>query len=244
MWEATSNAAEMAQVISDMGIRQLPFALSRALNATTDDVLVAVNMEILRAFDRPNPYTQKAFMARKTARKDYQLAAVEQKPGAIGRDYLSTEVTGGPRQMTGQERALDARVAYAGVLRTVLPADGAKLDAYGNWSRGQRNQVFANIGAMSDPFMNTPSAGKKAAKLARAKTRYFIPRPARNGGGLYPGVYQRDGTGNLNIILAFTDAVPTYTPRFRFYEVAEAAARVAFPDHLRAKWAEAMSTAR
>ncbi len=244
MWSATDNAAEVAQTISDLGMRQLPFALSRALNATTDDVLVAVNMEILRAFDRPTPYTQKAFKTTKSARKDYLLASVEQKPDAIGRDYLSTEVTGGPRSMTGQERALDAKVSYAGVLRTVLPADGAKLDAYGNWSRGQRNQVFANIGAMSDPFMNTPSAGKKAAKLARAKTRYFVPRPARNGGGLYPGVYQRDSAGNLNIILAFSDAVPVYTPRFNFEPVAEAAARAAFPDHLRAKWAEAMATAR
>lgn len=244
MWEATDNAAELAQTISDMGARQLPFALSRALNATTDDVLVAVNLEILRAFDRPTPYTQKAFKTTKSARKDYQLAAVEQKPDAIGRDYLSTEAKGGPRAMTGQERALEARVPYAGVLRTVLPADGAKLDAYGNWSRGQRNQVFANIGAMSDPFMNTPSQGKGARKRSRAKTKYFVPRPASNGGGLFPGVYSRDSAGNLNIVLAFSDAVPTYTPRFNFDAVAEAAARAAFPDHLRAKWAEAMSSAR
>lgn len=262
MWDASSNAVDIAKQIEKLANSQMPYAIARSLNDTTEDVLEAVNMEILRAFDRPTPWTQKAFKVRKTAKKDYLLAAVDQKDDAKSRNYLETEAYGGPRPQTGLERLLDAKVAYAGVLRTMLPAtssadSGARLDNYGNWSSGQRNELLANIGAMSDPLNNTPSVAKLKARnpgmkakaeaklKAKALTRYFIPRATRNGdGGLAPGVYRRDSNKVLKIILAFSDAVPTYTPRFNFDTVAEAAARAAFPDHLRRRLAEAISSSR
>lgn len=234
-FDLTSNMPEVMQRFEAVATRQLPFALSRALNDTAENVRQAEVATMQRVFDRPTPYTLGAFQIKPSNGRNL-VAVVEQKAQAGRRDYLQREAHGGPRRSTALETLLSHKLPYAGVLAAILPADNARLDKYGNWSTGQRNEVLAAVGAMRDSTSN-----RSAASLKRKKnpSKFFIPTS-----GLPPAIYERTGAGRLKVILAFTAKSPTYTPRFPFERVAEDTARTDFPDFFRLRFLEAMNTAR
>jgi len=231
----TSNAVSFTKALEAVIAKQVPFATALALNDTATDVHADLVKRMSEVFDRPTPFTMGAFMIYR-ATKAALVSSVETKPQLGSRHYLRVEETGGPRRQTGFERLMGDRVAYAGVLQTILPADGAKLDAYGNWSKGERNQVQSAINAQRDPYSNmTKASFKRHGK----RSRYFVPRH-----GLTPGVYRRDRNGTLNIILAFSAVVPTYTPRLGFEENGHRVAATRFPRHFRKRLIEALASAR
>lgn len=231
----TSNMPDVLARLEAVSTRQLPFAMSRALNDTAEDVRQAEIAKMRSVFDRPTPYTLNAFQI-KPSNKANLVAIVERKADASRRDYLTREAIGGPRNSTAIETLLRARLPYAGILTAILPADNARLDKYGNWSSGQRNEVISAIGAMRDSTSN-----RSATSLKRKKnpSKFFIP-----SSGLPPAIYERTGKGHLKVILAFTATAPTYAPRFPFQETARATAETQFPLNLAIRWGEAIGSAR
>jgi hypothetical protein len=234
-FSVTSNMEEVMARFEAVATRQMPFALSRALNDTATDVRAAEVATMKRVFDRPTPYTLGAFQI-KPATKANLVAVVEQKEQAGRRDYLKREAEGGARKSTALETLLSYKLPYAGILTAILPADNARLDRYGNWSTGQRNEVMAAIGAMRDSTSN-----RSALSLKRKKnpSKFFVPTS-----GLPPAIYERTGKGQLKVILAFTAAAPTYTPRFPFRQVALQTAESVFGMHFARRFAEAANSAR
>ena len=221
--------------------RQLPFALSRALNDTAEDVRKAEIATMRRVFDRPTPYTLNAFQIKPSTKANLS-AAIERKATAGKRHYLEREASGGPRAMAGFERLLEARIPSTAIIRAILPADNAKLDQYGNWSSGERNQVMAALGAFRDSASNRSAASIKRkgnGKRAASISKYFVPTS-----GLPQALYERTQGGQLKVILAFTAAAPNYQDRFPFEETAQQAAEQAFAGHLSLRFAEAVNTAR
>ena len=231
----TNNIDAVMARVDAMAVRQLPFALARGLNDTAADVRKAEVETMKRVFDRPTPYTLNAFQI-KPATRSNPVAVVEQKEQAGRRDYLHREVMGGPRKSTAIETLLRQRLPVAGILTAVLPADNARLDQYGNWSNGQRNEVLSALGAMRDSTSNRTA---RSLKRKKNPSKFFVPMS-----GLPPAIYERTGRGQLKVILAFTTAAPVYTPRFPFYQVAEDTARQSFTKHLAIRFAEALATAR
>jgi hypothetical protein len=229
----TSNMPEVLDRFDKVGSRQLPFALAVALTRTAIDVRAAEVDTMKRVFDRPTPYTLNAFQVR-PATKQTLAAVVEQKQQQGKRDYLKREAIGGPRQSTALERLLAVKLPYAGILTAVLPADNARLDQYGNWSNGQRNEVLSAIGAMRDSLSNRTA---RSLKRKKNPSKFFIPTS-----GLPPAIYERTGRGQLKVILAFTAQAPTYRPRFPFHQVAEDTAQAVFQGHLSAAFAKAATT--
>ena len=235
MFTLTSNLADCTRRLDAMIARQLPYATARALNDTAAVAKQGVVAEMVRAFDRPTPYTLGAFMTR-PASKDSLVATVERKQQAVGRHYLEVEESGGPRPATALEKLMRTQLAYGGILTAVIPADNARLDKYGNWSSGQRNEVLSALGAMRDSRSN-----RSARSLKRKKnpSTFFIPTS-----GLPPAIYERTAGGQLQVILAFTAKVPVYQPRFNFAEAAQKAALGAFPAFFARRLSEALATAR
>ncbi len=229
----TSNMPEVLDRFDKVGTRQLPFALAVALTRTALDVRTAEVAKMRQVFDRPTPYTLGAFQVR-PATKANLVAVVEQKQQAGRRDYLKREAIGGSRASTALERLLAVKLPYAGVLTAILPADNARLDQYGNWSNGQRNEVLAAVGAMRDSTSNRTA---RSLKRKKNPSKFFIPTS-----GLPPAIYERTGRGQLKVILAFTAVAPTYQPRFPFYQVAEDTAQAVFQSHLSAAFARAATT--
>ena len=60
----TSNMADVMARLEAVSTSQLPFAMSRALNDTAEDVRKAEIAKMQSVFDRPTPYTLNAFQIR------------------------------------------------------------------------------------------------------------------------------------------------------------------------------------
>lgn len=116
----------LAEQLGHYASRQLPFAISRALNDTGDAVAKRLNDETLVAFDRPTPFTQRAFAVLR--RSDKQTLAVVVGARPIQAEYLRLQVTGGTRVPKGRALVVPRR---------------AQLDAYGNLPRRALRRLLA-----------------------------------------------------------------------------------------------------
>lgn len=198
-------------------------AVSWALNDTAQDVLSHIQERMGSVFDRPTPFTKSAFMVWRSTPQTLE-AAVQERPSVGARHYLKVQEHGGPRGRTGFESLLSQRLAFGGDIRSVIPADNARLDAYGNWSRAERNQVLSALQAQGDARANTTERSKRRN---RKRATYFVPKS-----GLTPAIYKRTADGQIGIVAVLSPAVPVYQQRLGFFEGAEDVARVKLPEHL------------
>lgn len=211
--------------IQRLTVRDVKIAATWALNDTATDVLRNVQDGMRRRFDRPVPYTLNAFYVWKA--KPSRLEAVVQERNSVGaKHYLKIEEAGGSRPQTGIERALSLKLKYDGIITSAIPAQGAKLDAYGNWSRGERNQAMSAVQSQLDDKQNTTKTSRKRHKR---RAGYFVPR---KGSKLSPGIWRRDTDGAIAKVLHFSDTSPRYTPALGFYRGAEDVYRAKLPQHL------------
>jgi hypothetical protein len=197
--------------------RQIPFATANALNILANDVRQDLVSEMQKVFDRPTPFTLKAFYVLKasprrlTARVEIRDSAPKGTPAW---KYLQPQMEGGPRRMKRLERRLSALSGG----QFIVPGRGAKLDQYGNISRGQIQQVLSRLGAQNDPQQNmTDKTQRRLAKkglIAKgARSDYFIAK-SKTGNKRPLGVYQLVAPGQVEPILVFTPKAPTYRKRF------------------------------
>ena len=225
MFHLQINHAEFDRALEGLSEKRIPWAAANALNDTAKDVLTHMQDRMEVVFDRPTRFTKNAFMVWK-ANPRTMTAAVQERPSVGQRHFLKVQERGGARGATGLESLLSSRLAYEGVLRAAIPADGAKLDAFGNWSTGERNQVLSALGAQRDTRSNATTASRKRNKK---RANYFVPKH-----GLTPGVYRREASGALNIVLAFVDHAPVYERRLGFYDGAAEVFEDRLPINLRA----------
>lgn len=225
------------RMLSDLGRRQLPFATAMALNDTVDDGLKAVEREIEHKFSNPTRWTKRAFYRRR-ATKTRLEATIRRKDAQRGRHYLEVQRKGGVRPQTGLEKLVSSRLKYAGNIRTVTPASGARLNAHGNWSPSQRNQVLS---AIKSQRAGSASAATKSGGKGRKRAGYFVPR---RGSKLSPGVYQRMARGKVKKIVHFSPDVARYQGGFEFHSVVARVARRKFQDHFVKRLKFAIQTAK
>jgi len=221
--------------------RQMPQAIAWALNDTANEVLKHMQERMEVEFDRPTRFTKNAFMVWRATRSTLE-ATVQERPSVGKRHYLKVQESGGPRGQTGVEGLLSSRLAYDGVIQSVIPTQGgrfgsAKLDAFGNWSRGERNQVLSALKAQRDTSANETTKSRRRSRRAS----FFVPR----NGGLAPGVWKRNGPDDIPIpILWFSPKAPTYQPRLGFREGAEDVFKEKIGLNLAAAVNKALATAR
>jgi len=106
-------------------VKQLPFATAKALTDTAKDVQAAETKALPEVFDRPTPFTMRAFAIR-AARKNNLTATIYVRPIQAG--YLRLEIEGGTLQP--KKRAL--------VLPTDLPTN-----QYGSIPKGAVRRLLA-----------------------------------------------------------------------------------------------------
>jgi hypothetical protein len=126
------------------------------------------------------------------------------------------QVAGGRRNLKSTEKMLNTKGFLPSGMVTV-PGAAARLDQYGNMSRGQLVQVISALKAF-------PEAGYTANRVvqrARTKKRlpeFFVGEP---GGGRLPlGVYQRMPDHTIRPILIFVKQ-PNYRILIPFAAIAE-----------------------
>lgn len=234
-----SNIREEIAKLKSPRKRLLQDAAVLAINRTAYQAQKAEQDEIRARFDRPTPFTVNSLtvipakpnsLSAEVVFKDYL-----RNPG--DRHYLEPSVYGGGRPQKPFERRLSKRLLPAGWF--TVPGPGAKLDAFGNMSRGQLVQILAVLGAL--PTANA-GQGFQGAQTARSKKRnkrigdYFASTPffqfSHKGKCLPFGIYQRLSQGRrVRAVLLFVRTT-TYRARFPFFEVGRTVANANFGKNL------------
>jgi hypothetical protein len=225
---------------------QMPFAVSLALNRTAQDVKQSLVSEIGRVFDRPNPFTLNSVRIRPATKTKLEVEIWlkdDMEGGIAPSHYLGPQVFGGDRRLKRFERALLARKLLPPGMFAV-PGSGAKLDSYGNISRGQIVQILSALGAAEMVSGYSANRTQQSRKRRGPLPEFFVGRPSNGKGPL--GVWQRfrfAHGGAIKPILIFVRK-PQYRARLDVYGTIEQTAERQFLGHLERAAAEAMSTAR
>lgn len=232
-----SNVRQMAKDIRTV-TRQERFAHVVALTRTGQDVKRAEEAEIASRFDRPTPYTRRAVQLT-TATLDRPVAIVELKDdgandgsGHIGpTNYLSAQIEGGSRRLKRFENSLQL-AGYMPKGWFAVPGRYARLDAYGNLSRGQIIQILSQLRitlvtgfTRNLPYDAGPLSRKKIDRAYKRAGGQFFALP--NGRGrLRPGIYQRATAAQTGpqvrprpVVIFIPSA--TYRKRYDFHGIAE-----------------------
>lgn len=240
------------RALDAVGSNQIPFATAKALTATAGLVREAEYREMRDVFDRPTPYTLNSLFVKPATKQSLTatvwLKDVAGKRGTPAAAYLSPDIAGGARVL----KPFELMLRTAGVLPSsyyAVPGSGATIDAYGNMSRGQINQILAYFRAFPQTGYLANTTDKKRAALARGTKKrigfeYFVGQP---GNGELPlGVWQRFNLAHgsaIKPILIFVDHA-TYKAIYDFAYTAESTVEREFPGQFKAALAEALATAR
>lgn len=223
---ASLNPHDLKSVLERMqGVekKQMPFAMSLALNKTGEHVLGETERLMEREFKSPTRWTLNAFRLKRSSKHDLE-AAVERKTSVAKRHYLETEAEGGIRPHTGIEGLIAGQVKEAQGFDYVVPARDARLNKHGNLPMSQVRKAVDGV---------KHGGGGKSA-------RYFA---TGRHGKLSPGIYQQRGK-RLRKLLAFTNDAPSYTARFPMVKHGLAAAGRVIPGHIKDSIRFALKTAK
>jgi hypothetical protein len=212
---------------TDTMVKQLPFAVSQALNASAFDARTALGTATTQYFDRPNRFTQSAFLVKKTNKQE--LEAHVYANNQAGRDrarYLRFGIAGGTRPQKGFERKFLAQVAA-----TARIPSGAQLQPTSLVSRDATGGVsLSTIKRIQKGLSGKASGG------------FFIGQP-RNNPGLPPGIYRRSREQLFPYFIATTQRA-RYTSRFPMERVGTKAVQASFGQYLRSSLEQAVANAR
>jgi hypothetical protein len=247
-WQQRTGAPDPMRITIDTSelrtiTQRLQFS-ERRTRAVTATVLTRVARQIEtdwrgqfeQRLDRATPLTKRGTVVQQATAATLQavvkLRDSSTAGSAVPSEYLAPQEFGGPRDLKKFERALQAQGSMPRGYR-VVPAGGAKLDAYGNISRGQIVQVIAQLGRDFSPGY-ARVIGKTAAKrLAAAKRtgREYVAILNNDRSRLEPGVYQRKGRGLVRVF-AYVSNV-SYRTRLRLVPDGLALARQQLPAQTR-----------
>lgn len=180
-----TNLREVGRAIDLLSARQIPFAISQAINRVAARVQVAEKENIKKVFDRPTPFTVNSVGVSK-ANKVLPVADVFIKP--IAARYLEPYETGG-------KKALNSKA--------LLNPKNVPLNKYGNLSRNAlsslktRPDVF--IGKVKTSKGVIDGVWKRSVSIKAAKSM------GKNGRKLS----KANTSGRLKLLIRFGDALPT-----------------------------------
>ena len=192
---------ELQQKLSQFSDRRFQSVVATALTRTAGEIGREWTQQLTSRFDRPTRATVRAVVVKPASNTSASMFAEvkvrDQLAGGAGKppvDWLDTHEVGGRRRTKKFEEALQAQGAMP-MGWHATPGPGAKLDMYGNVSRGQIVQVLAQLGAKYSPGyarVISASAAKRAARATKLGRAYIALLPG-NKSGITPGVYERRG---------------------------------------------------
>lgn len=193
-------------------------ALQMALNKMAEEAIGPLQSEVASVFDRPTPFTVNAFRIdyAKQSSLEAAVAVKDEKSGSskgqAPEAWFEPQVYGGERQLKASEKWLrQAGILPAGMY--IAPGRGARLDAYGNMSRGHIQQVLSGLKAF-DLAGSDHNATDSARSLAKGHGRaFFVVRKANRA----IGIAERRGK-SMQMVLIFIRE-PSYSRRFDFHKV-------------------------
>lgn len=231
--------------LTDVERKQVPFALSRAINASAKDVQKAQRGELEGRLDRPKPYTLGGTYIQYSNKANLTATiGLIDKPKQGNRapvKYLAAQIGGGHRRFVGYERALQ-RMGLLPNGYQVVPGQGAKLDRFGNLDAKQMNEVFGALKSKVRNLRVYTGKGKRAYAAG-----YFVSMPGNpKTSHLEPGVYKRVERARDSQPVPLLIFVKTgdYKKRLDLIAPSREAVQRGFNQHFAREFALAMKSAR
>ena len=134
------NVHAVLKGMDDIARKQMPFAVSRALNDTADELVKAETMEIKRKVDRPTPFTMRTWAMLRSNKARLQSVVYAKD---IQAEYLSILNTGGTRSPKGKA--------------IPIPQHSSIINQYGNMPN---KAIAKRYGNKSKYFSGVPKGGK------------------------------------------------------------------------------------
>lgn len=250
---------ELMQDLTELEKRQLPFALSKAINDTATQIRKDETQEMERALDRPTKYTLGSLYVQRSDKRNLTATVGFKDKSSAGKgnpasNYISPQILGGNRGVKRFESAL----IRAGVLPKgmyVTPGAGVTLDAHGNIPSALIVQILSYFRAFGEQgYSANITEQKKAAMKKGIKGQdgyaYFVSRGKGDWFGRYqhlpPGIYRRThfhGGSSIKPIFMFV-GTPTYSDIYDFFGVAQRTVARDFDYYFAQAWEYALRTAR
>lgn len=207
---------------TDTMTKQLPFAISQALNSTGFDIRASLNNATRQYFDRPTPFTQRAFIVQKGSKRNLQVTVLANKRQNL---YLRTQVMGGPRKQKGFEKKFLLNLIGNQSVPSdtqLVPRKFVRLNAQGNVSLATIKRIQQGMGNSNED-------------------KFFGGIP--EGSNLPFGIYQRS-KGKLLPYFVATRGPAMYKPRFPMQRIGDEVTQDKFGQYLRSALNRAVTTAR
>jgi hypothetical protein len=203
--------------------KQLPFAVSKALNDTAFDARTSLGGATKQYFDRPTAFTQKGFGVEKSSKRDLEVIVGTEVKRAR---YIRTQITGGARSQKGFERLFLAQIAESGQIprdAQFIPTSLVKLNASGNVSLATLKRI------------------KQGLSTTNARGGFFVGTP--RGGDRPPGIYRRSREQLFPYFIAI-DQPARYEPRFPMLNIVGKVYERRYGSYFRTALERALATAR
>ena len=178
--------------------KQHAFASAVAMNEAAFQAMREGKAELRSKLDRPTPWTISSWRVRKKAKRGDLTAIIGMS------DFLSDKQSRGPSSKLQQHfvgggrstKQLEERLRAAGYLGAseyIVPGGAAKLDRYGNMSRGQIQQIMSQIGLKGSGYDSVATKSRRSMRnQARAGHIFWSMGIGSPGSRAYSGKLKFD----------------------------------------------------
>ena len=230
--------------------KQIPYATSRALNALAKNVDEEERRKMGATFDRPKPQTVKATYVKRSTKQNLsvEIGIKNRSQGVPAAEYLNANIGASGRKARNYKRS-EFMLQRAGLLPPGLftvPGSGARLDQWGNMSRGQIVQILSYFRTFGNSSLNSKRmniTAKTRARFAKTARQYFVVPVADKKLGLFPGIWQETAGRKLSPILLFVKQ-PIYNAIYDFHGTALKVVHATFQKEFDIALENALRTAR
>lgn len=244
--------------------RQIPFAVARTLTQVAQRAKASTEAAMATKFDRPTPWTMKSLFYVPANKNDnpimsrvWLMDGMGRPGGRAGQNKLAVighQFLGGDRPRKQLEYWLQ-RAGLIGANEYVAPGERARLDRYGNISRGQVQQIMSQLRLGVDEKSWSSDSKRSQRKVARTGQFFFSRGPGNWFGrrswqhgrtqNLPKGVWIRDkGARGYVLPILMVIRKPRYTQRIDLVGIGRKVHERNFHRLYRENFAEAMRTAR
>lgn len=247
--------------------KQAKYATMVALTRTAKHAQKMAYDEFSKKFDRPTPMVMKSLYIKPATKANLEAMVYLKnrdmggKSGTAMAELLGHHFAGGSRTRKALENLLQ-RANYLQSGELIVPGKAARLDRYGNMSRGQINQIVSQLKIVRSGFDNAPTSSRRSKRNVAKAGRIFwsygaggTKKPLVNkatgiqygytggsGNHLPKGAWVSDGRNVHPLLIVVKSA--SYRRRFDFQQIGQDAVNRHFNEEFDRAYQQAMATAR
>jgi len=242
------DAQKIVGKLTEFGKVQLPQAAATALNQTAFEMRRTYQEEARNIFKDPVPFTINSFLYKKATPENLEAVVFIRDDGPKGNapsDYLAPHIYGGQAYRTRFQKGLSNTPdpsplgmgsSILAPNRIMVPTQsprGVRFTQRGNMSPGQYEQILSAL--KNTDSTRTAATGTKTLRKAGLTYFYMNQTMVDERRGLQnrkPGIFLRRGGRTPLMRITSEINVPTYTSKFKFFDIGDTTANYFFPQFL------------